>query len=61
MNEMWFPDADDGVVEKRLKIPAELLARMHRAAREDGLDEESYVIQAIENSLVRINGEASRH
>jgi hypothetical protein len=61
MSEMWFPDPDDGVVEKRYKFPLELVARMHRAAREDGLDEESYVIAAIEKSLVRQNSESSRH
>lgn len=57
MGEMWFPDADQGTVEKKWKLPAELVARMHSAMLEDGVDEQSYVIAAIEESLVRQNTE----
>lgn len=51
--EMWFPKADQGTVEKKWELPVELVARMHAAMREDGLDEQGYVIAAIEQSLVR--------
>lgn len=54
MYEMWFPDMHNGLVEKTYKIPATLLARLHAAAAEDGLDDESYVIAAIEKSLERL-------
>ena len=60
MYEMWFPDADQGVVEKRWQLPAELVARMHAAMRKDGLDEQGYVIAAIEQSLIR-KGPEPRH
>jgi len=60
MYEMWFPKADQGSVEKKWNLPAELIYRMHEAMREEGLDEEAYVIKAIQQSIKRIDT-APRH
>ena len=51
--EMWFPEPDDGMVEKKFVFPTQLLARMRVAAREAGMDEETYVLSAVEESLAR--------
>lgn len=51
--EMWTPNYTDGIVEKKVRFPAQLLDSMQLAATERGMSDEDYIISSVRETLKR--------